>query len=127
MKELQKKQRIRRVMYSIPSLLALSIITFFLVKGALRVIDKERESSKRSADWEERLEGLSLREQVLQQNIAKLQTEEGIKDEMRGRFSVTEEGEYVAVIVDDRLTSTSTDDLSISWYRRLWNVIMKIK
>ena len=124
MKEFQRKQIIRRIVYSIPSLIILLITAFFLVKGAVRVVDKGWESSERSKDLEKRAAALILREEELKRDIARLQTEEGVRDEIKEKFSVTEEGEYVAVIVDDRKVSSSTDGSTLAWYKRFWNVIM---
>ena len=124
MKEFQRKQIIRRIVYSIPSLIILLITAFFLVKGTVRVMDKGWESSERSRDLEKRAAALILREEELKGNIARLQTEEGVRDEIKEKFSVTEEGEYVAVIVDDRKVSSSTDGSTLAWYKRFWNVIM---
>ncbi len=127
MKELQKKQKIRRIMYSIPSLILLSIIAFLLAKGAVGVMDKKRDSSELSRNLSEEAVALTLREQQLKEEVARLQTEEGVEDEIRERFSVTQEGEFVAVIVDSRNVSTSTDTSMLPWYKRLWNVIMRVK
>ncbi|MDO8471331.1 MAG: hypothetical protein Q7S49_01850 [bacterium] len=124
MKELQRKQGIRRIIYSIPSLIILSIIAFILTKGALGVMNKERTSSERSKDLEEKAAALILREQELREGVRRLETEEGIKDEIREKFSVTEEGELVAVIVDDQGVSNSADDSMLPWYKRLWIAIM---
>ena len=124
MKEFQRKQIIRRIVYSIPSLIILLITAFFLVKGTVRVMDKGWESSERSRDLEKRAAALILREEELKGDIARLQTEEGVRDEIKEKFSVTEEGEYVAVIVDDRKVSSSTDGSTLAWYKRFWNVIM---
>ncbi|MDO8590340.1 MAG: hypothetical protein Q7R69_03700 [bacterium] len=124
MKELQRKQKIRRVIYSIPSLVILSVIAFFLAKGAVGVINKERVSAAYSKNLAARAEDLVLREQELKGDIARLETEEGIKDEIRERFSVTEEGEYVAIIVNERGVSSSTDKSALPWYKRFWLVIM---
>jgi len=124
MQELQKKQRVRRIIYSLPLLIVLFIITFFLAKGAIGVMNKERESSRISKDLEEKAKIFSLREQELEEDIARIQTEEGIKDEIKERFSVIQEGEHVAVIVDERNSSSSTDDSTLPWYRKFWNVIM---
>lgn len=124
MRELQRKQKIKRVIYSIPSLIILLVVAFFLVRGATAVINKERESSARSKDLKEKMITLTAREQELKEGISRLQTEEGIKNEIKERFSVTQEGEYVAVIVDDRRVSSSTDGSAMPWYKRFWIVIM---
>lgn len=124
MKELQRKQKIRRVIYSIPSLVTLLILTFFLARGALRVINKEWESAARLKSLAEKAAVITLREQELKGGIARLQTEEGLKDEIKERFNVIQEGERVAVIVDDRGVSSSTGTSTLSWYKRFWIAIM---
>ena len=127
MKELQRKQRIRRIIYSIPSLIIISIIAFFLAKGALGVMDKKWTSSERSRNLEEKMAALVLREQELREGVARLQTEEGIKDEIREKFSVTQQGEHVAVIVADREVSGSVDNSAWPWYKKFWSAIMRNK
>ncbi|MEK9171770.1 MAG: hypothetical protein AAB782_00845 [Patescibacteria group bacterium] len=124
MKELQRKQKVRRIIYSIPSIIVLSVLAFLLAKGTLGVMDKERESSGRLRSLEEKAVALVLREQELREGVRRLETEEGIKNEIREKFSVIEEGELVAVIVDDQGVSNSAGDSMSPWYKRLWIAIM---
>ena len=124
MKELQKRQRIKRIVYSVPSLFLLSVVSFFLARGALRVLDKANESSRLSKDLEAQAVILTLREQELNEDIRRLQTEEGVKEEIKERFSVTQEGEHVAVVVDERRAASSTEEGKLSWYKRFWIAIM---
>jgi type II secretory pathway component PulJ len=127
MRGLQRKRKNKRVLYSIPSLIILLVITFLLARGALRVMDKEWESRERLEALGERATSLAIREQELKDDIARLQTEEGIKDEIKDRFSVTQEGEYVAIIVDERGISGSIDSLALPWYKRFWSAIIGSK
>jgi cell division protein FtsB len=127
MQEFQKKQKTRRIIYSIPSLVVLILITFFLTKGAVRVLNKERDSRERSRDLVEKASALVLREQELRESITNLQTEEGLKDEIKERFSVTQTGEYVAVIVDERKVASSTEQSIVPWYKKFWNAIIRGK
>ncbi len=120
MKELQRKQRIRRIIYSVPSIVLLSLVAFLLAKGAVKIADKELESSARVRDLEVKAAALVLRGQELKEDIARLETEEGIKEEIKDKFNVTQEGEYIAVIVDERRSATSTDASELPWYKRLW-------
>ncbi|MDO8569789.1 MAG: hypothetical protein Q7R89_03405 [bacterium] len=124
MEKSQRKQRIRRVIYSAPSLIVLLLIAFLLAKGAVGVMNKEWESREQSNNLEGKTAALVTRERELRENIARLETEEGIKDEIRKRFSVTQEGELVAVIVDDSRVSTSTDSSLWPWYKKLWFAII---
>ncbi len=111
-------------MYSLPSLAILLVLSFLLAKGAVKMVEKERESSKLSGNLEAKAAALVLREQALNSSIAHLQTEEGIKDEIKKKFSVTQEGEYVAVIIDDSAAASSTDPSLLPWYKKLWVAIM---
>lgn len=124
MRELQRKQKMRRIVYSFPSIILLLIISFFLAKGAAGVLIKERESSKRSRELEDKMVMLSVREQELKKEILGLETEEGIKGEIKERFNVTAEGEQVAVIVDDKRNASSTDKSLWPWYKKLWSAII---
>ncbi len=127
MREFQRKQKNKRRLYSIPSLVVLCVVTFLLMRGALNVVEKERESNNRLKDSRIKMATLGMREQVLKENVIRLQTEEGIKDEIRERFNVTSEGEHIAVIIDDRSLSTSTNDTILPWYKRLWTAIIRGK
>src|SRR3989344_2658201 len=124
MRELQRKQRNRILLYSFPSLILFIIIAGFLVKGAIRVMMKERESAKQVALLEERYETSVDREQEVKSDIERLKTEEGIKGEIKDRFNVVEEGEYVAVVVDNTRKATSTEDSTVPWYKRIWFAII---
>ncbi|PJA36587.1 MAG: hypothetical protein CO183_02765 [Candidatus Zambryskibacteria bacterium CG_4_9_14_3_um_filter_42_9] len=126
MRELGRKKGIRRAIYSIPAIIILAIIAFFLVKGAVGMINKKWASTERLNNLEEEVIAMANRERELREGIARLETEEGIKGEIRERFNVTEEGEHVALIVDDESASSSDDNLKSPWYMRLLNAIMNL-
>ena len=125
MKELQRKQKLRKMLYSTPSFILIFIISFILAKGAIGMVIKEYKSASRIKELEGMTAGLTLREQELKVEVGRLKTEEGLKEEIRERFNVTEEGESMAIIVEDNRRSSSTDDLGQSWYKRLWAVIIR--
>jgi len=124
MRELQKKEHFRRAMYSLPTLIILGLITFILAKGAVNIVLKEQESREKAAILKEEMQALVLREEMLRGKIAYLQTPKGLEDEIKDKFSVVPEGEYVAIIVDQKLAATSTDLSEVSWYRKIWSAIM---
>ena len=120
MKELQRKQRIKKWLYSWPSLLLLALIAFFLAKGAVGMIIKERQSAERVAGLEEKSGALALREESVGEGIKRLQTEEGILEEIKEKFSVTREGECVAIIVDDTPKTAITGTSTAEWLKGRW-------
>lgn len=124
MEDLKRKQKIRRALYSLPSLLALCLVAILLVKGGIGVIRKQLESAESLQGLEEKAAALVLREEELKKDIARLETDEGKREEIRERFSVIQEGEYVAVIVEGKAPTSSESDLSKPWYRRFWSAIM---
>ena len=124
MKELRDKERFRRMIYSIPSLIFLAIISFVLARGAIRVVIKEEGSRSRVEALKQQANTMMLREQVLEKNIAHLKTSEGVEDEIRDKFSAVPDGEHVAIIINNKRSATSTEDNTLSWYERILNVIM---
>lgn len=124
MRELQKRRKTRHLIYSLPSLFILAVITFILAKGAVGVLGKGRESSEMTRNLEEKTVSLAMREIELKENIERLETEEGIREEIRDKFSVTEEGEFVAVIVDERRATSSGENMDLPWYKRFWLAII---
>ena len=125
MKEFQKKQRLKRAIYSLPAIIILAIIAAFLVKGAVRVSWKEQESASRLTSLSLRVSELKLRKQSLKENIARLETSEGLDDEIKTKFNIVPKGENVAIIIDEQNGATSTDVLVKPWYKRFWDAIMK--
>lgn len=109
MKELQRKQRIKRLMYSWPALLALLALAVLLVQGSAGVVKKQVESASRVRELESTAADLRERSRKLEENIGLLDTEKGIVEEIREKFNVSGEGEHVAVIVDEEIKATSTE------------------
>ena len=112
-------------MYSPIVLLLLSILVFFMAKGAASVMNKERESRAKVSELDKESQKLESRQKMLQANIGKLETEEGVIEEIRQKFNVTREGESVTIIVDnqEKLNTTSKD---ATWYKKWWNAIIQL-
>lgn len=124
MKGLKRTYKVRNILYSLPILIVLCFVTVFLSRGAIKVVEKQRESAKITHDLEERATSLALREEEVKKGIIRLETEEGLKEEIREKLSVAQEGEYMAVIVEDLNVASSTDDTLGSWFKRLWGAII---
>lgn len=126
MRELQRRQQVKRILYSYPSLVVMAVICFFLVKGAVGVMIKERTSANKVAELEAQSEALESREMELNSEIARLQTEEGIVEEIRDKFSVTREGEYIAIIVDERSEATTTEKTATERFKEWLEKLMQM-
>ncbi|OHA91176.1 MAG: hypothetical protein A2758_01720 [Candidatus Zambryskibacteria bacterium RIFCSPHIGHO2_01_FULL_49_18] len=126
MRELERRQKVKQFFYSWPAIILMAVLTFFLAKGAAGVMLKERESAEMVGKLKAETAEVEVREAELKEGIARLNTEEGIVEEIRRKFSATREGERVAVIVDRHPGATSTEGMSRSWYRRLWSAIISL-
>ena len=88
------------------------------------MVTKERDSSALLEAISFKASTVSEREAELRADIARLKTDDGIKDEIRQKFSVAQSGENVAVIVDEKRVATSTDNSAKPWYKKIWDAIM---
>lgn len=126
MRELQQKQKRKRRLYSLPALFLLLIVALLLVRGAYGVVMKERESKRYVKELEEKHIELSRRSEMLEQNIARLQTDEGIDEEIKEKYGVSREGERVAVIVDPQPEETVRTEGVHQFFGRFWDVLSRL-
>lgn len=122
MKELQQKQKIRRALYSLPSLVIMLFVAGVLIKGAWGVMVMERESAAMVRDLEAQAVALGSREAELEGNIERLRTPAGVEEEIRDKFSVAREGEFVAIIVDEKERASTTEKTTGEIIWGWWNV-----
>ena len=123
-KELEHRQKIKRVVYSWPSLVAMALLAFFLVKWAAGIMGIERDSAHRVEVLEDQSVALVIREKNLEEKIERLKTDEGIIDVIKDKFSATREGEYVAIIVDEKQRMATTTEAEPAWYKKFWSAII---
>ncbi len=124
MRELQRKQRLKKILYSVPFLLLLVIFTILLLKGTFGVLLVERKSATKVDKLEEEAALLMERSNSLKEEIAALSTEEGIIEEIRKKFSAVRFGEYAALIIEPRQAS-STGNSGRSWWEKIWHDIIR--
>ncbi|MHB1330423.1 MAG: FtsB family cell division protein [Minisyncoccota bacterium] len=123
MRELEKRQKMRRRMYSTPVIIGLLVVTIFLVKGAYSLLLTERRSAEKAEILALKVSSLALREEFLKSEIARLNTEAGIEEEIKSKYNVARPGELVALIVDDTERASTTEE-EASWWKRFWDAII---
>ncbi|MDO8575653.1 MAG: septum formation initiator family protein [bacterium] len=101
MREFQKKQRVKKIMYSPFVIFALLIVAFFTVKGAWNAYLKVDISSEALSRTEAKSKSLKTQESFLKDQIKLLNTDEGIEAEIREKFRAVKPGEELNVIVDE--------------------------
>jgi cell division protein FtsB len=88
------------------------------------LIEKNNETSKKKALALETIETLRKRQEVLDENISKLGTEEGIEASIRDKYQVAKAGEGVITIVDEQ---PKAEDSTVATHSSgFWGFIKKI-
>ena len=101
MRNLQERKRIRQILYSPVLSFALLIILAMVLNGVYGVYKKDQIASSNRIDADKKLASLKDRRDRLGGEIAKLNTDRGIEEELRNKFQITKKGEGVLILVDD--------------------------
>jgi len=97
----------------------LAVLIAVAIRGAWGAYFKEKESRFYRDDASTRLLTLKEREETLQKDIERLNTETGLEEEIRKRFNVTKEGEEVIVLID----TPEGGDSNVVVERGIWRII----
>ena len=113
-------------MYSIPALFGLAVILILIAKGTFGVIQKEQQSASDVQELKTKIATLTDEQSNMQDDIASLNTQAGLDEEIKEKFNVSEPGEHVAILVDPTDTGTSTATTTKPWYKVVWDDIMNV-
>jgi cell division protein FtsB len=116
----QQKKKIRKVIYSKITLVILFIFIIILIKANYGIFKKERLSNENYNIVKEDFDSLKNRKAVLESEIKRMKTEEGIEEEIRSKFDVSKPGEVVVNIIDDnKSTTTDNKDKKVSFWGKM--------
>ena len=90
--DFQQKRKINKIMYSKISLVILLILVIFIGKSAWDIYQKYRLSANNYKEIKNDYESLKSRKDMLESGINRLQTENGIEEEIRDKFNVAKIG-----------------------------------
>ncbi|MFH1472883.1 MAG: septum formation initiator family protein [bacterium] len=107
-------------------ILILVFLVIIFARGVYGAVEKERESSKRVKELEVKTETLKNREVEIKESMARLGTEEGLREEIKNKFNVSEDGELFVVIVEPLKEINSTEATSTKWYKKWWNSVKNL-
>ncbi|HZS42726.1 MAG TPA: septum formation initiator family protein [Candidatus Paceibacterota bacterium] len=108
MREFRERKKIKKRIYSKTVVIILAILLALLIEGTWKVFQKERESAANLWRVNNQLSELQARNTALSDDVAALQTDQGIESEIRSKYQVAKSGEQVIVIVDKDNTASST-------------------
>lgn len=110
MLEFQEKKKLRDILYSKITLVAIFVILVFIARATFNVYYKQKANEENLTKAKEEFAELKKREKMLNSEINRLKTDKGVEEEVRKKFMVGKAGERVIVIVnDDESNKSSTD------------------
>ena len=118
MLDFYEKRTMRSILYSKPVIVLLAAIIFMLIYSVWGVYVKERETFVKKNQRAQVLGELLEREQILEEEINRLNTVRGIDEEIRSKFEVAQEGEEMIVIVEEKKAS---NDGQVRKEKSLWD------
>ncbi|OGG44302.1 hypothetical protein A2841_02235 [Candidatus Kaiserbacteria bacterium RIFCSPHIGHO2_01_FULL_48_10] len=80
------------------------VFLIMIANGTWHVYQKQREAVYEYELQAEALASLEARNESLKQKLSALETDRGIEEELRERFSVAKPGEEVIILVDNKKT-----------------------
>ena len=123
MLEFQEKKKLRNILYSKVTLIAIFVILVFVARATFSVYYKQKVSGENLSKAREEITELEKREKMLNSEIDRLKTDKGTEEEIRKKFMVGKAGEEVIVIVDDNKTNKNgadaSDEKKSAWVRFL--------
>jgi len=122
MREFQEKNRYKRILYSRIGIVLVLILIVIFAKATFGVYKKEKESAANTLQAQEELKKLEDRQEVLTKEIDRLQTDAGIEEEIRSKYSVSKPDENLLIIVDEEKEKQMPIQEKQGW----WNKFKKI-
>jgi len=120
--DFQQKRKFKKVIYSRVTILILFILVLLLANSTYKIYQKERLSLADYNQTKKEYDSLNGRQTMLDSEIARLKTENGIEEEIRSKFSVAKPGETVVVVVDSSSSSSTDENISNnSWWQNFLN------
>ncbi|MFA5933635.1 MAG: septum formation initiator family protein [Candidatus Paceibacterota bacterium] len=120
--DIHKKQAIRRFLYSPLVLVLFAFLTLFFLYGIIGLIAKNNDTAKNKNLAVKQRAELEAKQVLLEAEIKKLSSNQGIEATIRDKFPVVKEGEGVVMIVDDVNNSDGTNTDSES-KKSFWQII----
>ncbi len=108
-----------------PIILAvLFVIVIVFAYNLIGLLEKERETSKKKELALDQIESLKKRQTILEGDIARLETDDGIEEAIRDKYQVVKEGEKVVTIVNEEVPTNSDDENNKE--HGFWNFLKRI-
>ena len=121
--DFQRKKQLKNIVYSKVFLVILLILAFFLGRSTYDIYKKSKLSYSNYIEVKRDYDSLIARKYMLESEMNRLATDNGIEEEIRSKFNVAKPGEVVVTIINSSgSTSTDTNSSSKSFWTSFWNM-----
>lgn len=120
MKEFQNHRRSHRLLSSRPVQMLLLLVVIMMGKSVWQFYQRERTVAAEEKSLRRELLALAARRDELAADVARLETDRGVEEEIRERFGVVKEGEKVINLVGETVPAPPAAAV-VPWWRALWN------
>ena len=117
----QQKKKIRKVIYSKITLVILFFLIIILIKANYGIFKKERLSNENYNIVKDDFDSLKNRRTVLESEIERMKTKEGVEEEIRSKFDVSRPGEVVVNIINDGSITKENNTKEISFWQKIFS------
>ncbi len=104
MAEYQKKST-NSLWHSPLMLFIIFLLVLLFMYNMIGIVEKVRETNKKTALVNEQIEELNNREKMLSGDINRLKTDEGVEAALRDKYQLVKSGEKMVVIVDQEASA----------------------
>ncbi len=116
-----QKRKVRSFLYNKVTLGLLGLLTLLVLHSTWVVYGKKRESDNMKNLSLANVNELKARDLELQGKMGKLNTDAGLEEEIRSRFSVTKGGESMVVVVPNQDENASTTGIKENFWQKIWH------
>ncbi len=109
-KDKQKRKRTQEIIFSIPALFILGVITILMMIAVWNIYVKSKETQENLDRITSVYDELHTRELELGASVNGLETSFGVESEIRDKYGLAREGEEVVVIIDDQAVGVDKKD-----------------
>jgi cell division protein FtsB len=125
MKRFQQKQAYKKLLYSPVVISGLLVICILVTIAAIGMYQKSREARANKLQAQAEYNALMAQEANLESGISKLETTEGIEENLREKYRVGKEGEHLVVITTDAGNKKIAEEQLAEMAKESW--WMKVK
>ncbi len=124
MRDFQHKRGWRNIVRSKPFLVLLGAVVALSAWSVKGFMVKMRLAEEKRQVAEIQLRELEDRKAQLSKDIANLETESGVEENIREKFGLAKDGEGLVIVVDDKEVEVVVEEAD-SWFEALWKKIFK--